>query len=117
MPELLTPQRGRVETVVTIQYLRAVAAALIVFQHAMGMPAFVYYTAHFGTVGVDLFFMISGFIMWTTTAAPDPRPRRVLARARHSHRAALLDVHDGLRDGSVGHAGELLQAEARPGTS
>jgi exopolysaccharide production protein ExoZ len=66
VPESLSQQRP-VETVVTIQYLRAVAAALIAFQHAMGIPAFVYYTAHFGTVGVDLFFMISGFIMWTTT--------------------------------------------------
>src|SRR5205085_1788 len=42
-------------------------AALIVFQHAMGIPGFVNYTVHFGTVGVDLFFVISGFIMWTTT--------------------------------------------------
>lgn len=66
MPESLSQQRP-IATVVTIQYLRAVAAALIVFQHAMGIPAFIYYTAHFGTVGVDLFFMISGFIMWTTT--------------------------------------------------
>jgi exopolysaccharide production protein ExoZ len=59
--------RTRTETVVAIQYLRAVAASLIAFQHAMGVPAFVHYTAHFGTVGVDLFFVISGFIMWTTT--------------------------------------------------
>lgn len=66
MPESLSQKRP-VATVVTIQYLRAVAAALIAFQHAMGIPAFIYYTAHFGTVGVDLFFMISGFIMWTTT--------------------------------------------------
>jgi len=66
VPESLSQQRP-VATVVTIQYLRAVAAALIAFQHAMGIPAFIYYTAHFGTVGVDLFFMISGFIMWTTT--------------------------------------------------
>jgi len=59
--------RPRTETVVAIQYLRAVAAGLIAFQHAMGVPAFVHYAAHFGTVGVDLFFVISGFIMWTTT--------------------------------------------------
>jgi len=60
-------QKQPVSTVVTIQYLRAVAAALIAFQHAMGVPGFVNYTAHFGTVGVDLFFVISGFVMWTTT--------------------------------------------------
>ena len=73
MPESLSQTRP-VATVVTIQYLRAVAAALIVFQHAMGIPAFIYYTAHFGTVGVDLFFMISGFIMWTTTREPGRGP-------------------------------------------
>ncbi len=75
MPEPL-PGRDRVETVVAIQYLRAVAAGLIVFQHAMGIPAFVHYAAHFGTVGVDLFFVISGFIMWTTT---ESRARNPLA--------------------------------------
>jgi peptidoglycan/LPS O-acetylase OafA/YrhL len=73
VPESLSQTRP-VETVVTIQYLRAVAAALIVFQHAMGIPAFVYYTAHFGTVGVDLFFMISGFIMWMTTQGQNRGP-------------------------------------------
>ena len=37
--------QSRTETVVAIQYLRAVAASLIVFQHAMGIPAFVHYAA------------------------------------------------------------------------
>ncbi len=87
MPESLSQTRP-VETVVTIQYLRAVAAALIVFQHAMGIPAFVYYTAHFGTVGVDLFFMISGFIMWTTTQGqnrgPGDEPGRLEVELIHS---------------------------------
>jgi exopolysaccharide production protein ExoZ len=68
--------QSRVETVVAIQYLRAVAASLIVFQHAMGVPAFVHYAAHFGTVGVDLFFVISGYIMWTTSERRDPNPIR-----------------------------------------
>jgi len=81
VPESLSQERP-VATVVTIQYLRAVAAALIVFQHAMGIPAFVYYTAHFGTVGVDLFFMISGYIMWTTTQGQNRGPGAFwLARA------------------------------------
>jgi len=66
--------KSRTETVVAIQYLRAVAAGLIAFQHAMGIPAFVHYAAHFGTVGVDLFFVISGFIMWTTTAQRERGP-------------------------------------------
>jgi peptidoglycan/LPS O-acetylase OafA/YrhL len=58
-----------VKTVVTIQYLRALAASLIVFHHAMAPPAVApYYTHHFAEFGVDLFFVISGYIMWTTTA-------------------------------------------------
>jgi exopolysaccharide production protein ExoZ len=68
--------RARTETVVAIQYLRAVATGLIAFQHAMGVPAFVHYTAHFGTIGVDLFFVISGFIMWTTTETSRRGPVR-----------------------------------------
>lgn len=67
MADSYAAPRAGSETVVAIQYLRAVAAGLIAFQHAMGVPAFVHYAAHFGTVGVDLFFVISGFIMWTTT--------------------------------------------------
>jgi len=66
--------QSRTETVVAIQYLRAVAAGLIAFQHAMGVPAFVHYAAHFGTVGVDLFFVISGYIMWTTTERRERGP-------------------------------------------
>ena len=60
---------GRVETVVTIQYLRGIAASLIVLHHALGFPAVRgWYPVPFAEVGVDLFFVISGYIMWTTTA-------------------------------------------------
>jgi exopolysaccharide production protein ExoZ len=55
-------------TIVTVQYLRAIAAMLVVFHHAMAPPALhPYYPRPFGEFGVDLFFVISGFIMWTTT--------------------------------------------------
>jgi exopolysaccharide production protein ExoZ len=66
----------RARTVVAIQYLRAVAAGLVAFHHALGIPIYAHYTAHFGTVGVDLFFVISGFIMWTTTEQSEPAPVR-----------------------------------------
>jgi exopolysaccharide production protein ExoZ len=51
----------------TIQYLRAVAALAVVVYHATaraGWPIVV------GAAGVDVFFVISGFIMWTVTERP-----------------------------------------------
>ncbi len=41
MADSYAEPQSRTETVVAIQYLRAVAAGLIAFQHAMGVPAFV----------------------------------------------------------------------------
>jgi exopolysaccharide production protein ExoZ len=62
-------------TVVTIQFLRAAAAGLIVVHHAMAPPALQPYYRHvFGEFGVDVFFVISGYIMWTTTAAAHRSP-------------------------------------------
>jgi exopolysaccharide production protein ExoZ len=58
----------------SIQYLRAIAASLVVIFHlslhlssVYGLPSF-----EKGQVGVDLFFVISGFLMWQTTAKPNP---------------------------------------------
>ncbi len=51
---------------ISIQYLRALAALLVVLVHAM--PAFIR-----GRFGVDIFFVISGFIMVCTTTN-DPTP-------------------------------------------
>jgi exopolysaccharide production protein ExoZ len=57
--------------VVSIQYMRAIAVLLVVFHHAMwkgevysGTPWEWY---NFGIAGVDLFFIISGYIMCYTT--------------------------------------------------
>jgi exopolysaccharide production protein ExoZ len=56
-------------TLFSIQYLRAVAALLVVYQHARGqLPGFKEaLTSPIGEMGVDLFFVISGFIMVVTT--------------------------------------------------
>jgi exopolysaccharide production protein ExoZ len=61
----------------TIQHLRAVAALGVVFYHASsqvtgGHSDYV----RMGAAGVDLFFIISGFIMWVTAIARDEPPGR-----------------------------------------
>lgn len=56
--------------IVTVQYMRAIAALMVVLQHISfkceqyGIPALNF---HVGYFGVDLFFIISGFIMCHTT--------------------------------------------------
>lgn len=58
--------------IVWIQYLRGVAALMVVLYHARNEVPWLYNPmagVHFGAAGVDIFFVISGFIMFT--AAPD----------------------------------------------
>ncbi len=57
--------------ILSIQYLRAAAALMVVFFHADGMAQeyFNFSGLPFGAAGVDIFFVISGFIMWITTAS------------------------------------------------
>jgi exopolysaccharide production protein ExoZ len=69
---------GRTRTIVNVQALRAIAALVVVVHH-MALPQFgvdnVYGSTtrflrpffSFGQFGVDLFFVISGFIMVATT--------------------------------------------------
>ena len=59
-------------SIISIQILRAFAALLVVFHHARyQIPEFeVFFYGGvwpFGQAGVDIFFVISGFIMWVTT--------------------------------------------------
>lgn len=72
-------QRGEV---VGIQYLRAVAAIMVVFHHARdqipALHALIPTTALQG--GVDIFFVISGFIMTYTTAQKPMTPAVFLER-------------------------------------
>ena len=54
---------------VSIQYLRGPAAVLVVGAHAVPSPK-----AIMGGSGVDIFFVISGFIMWTMTTERKTAP-------------------------------------------
>lgn len=71
--------------VVVIQYLRGLAAALVVYTHLdtqilrlspdQGLPL-----ANLGNWGVDIFFVISGFIMYVAAIDIDARPGDFLLR-------------------------------------
>lgn len=70
--------------IMSIQYLRGLAAVLVVIFHhanalhdhyAPGFPPFLV-----GAFGVDLFFVVSGFIMWMTTAGRNVAPGDFLRR-------------------------------------
>jgi exopolysaccharide production protein ExoZ len=61
----------------SIQYLRAVAAAVVVLSHSAN--SLVGHTSHlinleYGAYGVDIFFVVSGFIMYHTTFEMGIRP-------------------------------------------
>jgi exopolysaccharide production protein ExoZ len=54
----------------SIQYLRAIAAILVVYAHSLNFmgggdssQSKFFFLKHFGAIGVDLFFVISGFII------------------------------------------------------
>ncbi len=64
-------------TVVSIQYLRAIACIAVVVFHAAEDLGGVF---NIGQTGVDLFFVISGFIMWTITEHREAAPRHFLWR-------------------------------------
>lgn len=80
MVELSVP--GRPRELVSIQYLRGAAAIMVVTWHALsqvGLPEWAFLQS-----GVDIFFVISGFVMWTVTRdrpiAPGAFLRRRLIR-------------------------------------
>ena len=55
----------------SIQYLRALAALSVVAYHACQWAKIPF---DIGSAGVDVFFVISGFIMWRTTSGAQARP-------------------------------------------
>jgi len=69
--------RSIVTSIHSIQYLRGLAACAVVCFHVseqFGGPFDV------GAAGVDIFFVISGFIMWVTTAGRPADPWRFMGR-------------------------------------
>lgn len=70
----------------TVQALRAVAALLVVGAHLggpggfegkiFGSPILLGWTEHVGPMGVDLFFVVSGFIMAVSDWPAGCSPRR-----------------------------------------
>ena len=67
------------KTVVSIQYLRGLAAMMVVYHHSVRKvleinPDSMIPYSGFGNAGVDIFFVISGFIMWVTTISKTQSP-------------------------------------------
>jgi exopolysaccharide production protein ExoZ len=71
----------RAGRLLSIQYARAVAAVSVVFFHACNDAGVTHYPEQVLQAGVDLFFCISGFIMWVTTFQ-SPISSREFARRR-----------------------------------
>jgi len=67
-----SPTQGS-DLIKPIQYLRGIAAMMVVWHHS--------FTGwiDFGPSGVDIFFVISGFIMWVTTWDKPAAPSRFMA--------------------------------------
>ncbi len=63
---------------VSIQYLRGLACLFVVGWHAMGEVGTA--TWRFCNGGIEIFFLISGFVIWTITAAKPTTPGAFLAR-------------------------------------
>ena len=67
---------------VPIQFLRAIAAMMVVWHHSMeqlpGLKGFL--PPSFGALGVDLFFVLSGFIMGVTTSGRTMTPTQFILR-------------------------------------
>jgi exopolysaccharide production protein ExoZ len=70
--------------IISIQYLRAIAASMVMLYHA-GRAANGHLPGDFpsftiGAAGVDIFFVISGFVMWQSTAASPSTPGEFLRK-------------------------------------
>ena len=68
-------------TILSLQYLRAIAALLVVYFHAqLQAPGRAFAFPSFGAAGVDIFFVLSGYVMWLTTAGRRIGPLQFMQR-------------------------------------
>jgi exopolysaccharide production protein ExoZ len=72
------PSRPR--TLLSVQYARGVAAVSVLLFHAFNDANATGYPEQVLQAGVDLFFVISGFIMWVTTFRSDIGPKAFLGK-------------------------------------
>src|SRR5450631_4162160 len=57
---------------IVVQYMRGIAVVIVVLHHLFSTTGLEYlFLPRLGEFGVDIFFVISGFIMWHTTAGAD----------------------------------------------
>ncbi len=75
-------QNDRPKDLVSIQFLRGIAASMVVFHHALGQFASIHamLPTEEGAMGVDLFFVISGFVMTYTTNNSERSAKAFLRR-------------------------------------
>jgi len=71
---------ARGSTLLSVQYARGVAAVSVVLFHAFNDAGVTHYPEQVLQSGVDLFFAISGFIMWVTTCQSSIGPKAFLGK-------------------------------------
>jgi exopolysaccharide production protein ExoZ len=76
--------------ILSVQYLRAIAALMVVYFHATSQLRELFgvgfgVSPQIGAAGVDIFFVISGFVMWISTANGTVSPLRF-----YSHRLTRI---------------------------
>lgn len=71
---------SRTRTLFSVQYARGVAAVSVLLFHAFNDAHATGYPEQVLQAGVDLFFVVSGFIMWVTTFGSDIGAKRFLGK-------------------------------------
>ena len=99
-----------------LQYLRAIAATLVVLFHAAVNTKLPF---GFGTFGVDIFFVLSGFLMWTITdertrpwAFLRDRVRRVVPAYWVATTVVFVGVSLGMFRNTKGGVSHLIESLA-----